>query len=271
MNAEIYQSLKDLSQNKIYSELTEPTIKRICEFAKTKEDAKVIAQFIVHILPRNMSLDSAIRIALYNLEFFKHFDIQETLSERFQIRRAEGDWWMHHESPVQFEIVDTEMRIATFSFYVVPTEKGLEIHINSLQGSKYEYPTMTQQLRSTKDDLKELTEFLKINWRIHIVKLLQKRFANENVLIIGDLPKAFRYDPGEKYILMLRQYLQTFLQAGIPIEQIDTPNIHKKFKEWVRQNLRLKRKREQGIKPQHQDKPKRVKLERKPGTRRPMA
>ena len=80
---------------------------------------------------------------------------------------------------------------------------------------------------------------------------------------------GLRYKWGTKWTLMLRQYVQTYLQAGIPIENISVHNVNENYEEWARNNLRLKLGRQEGTIEQHQDR-KRVKLEHKPGTRRPM-
>ncbi len=270
MNQEIYETLDNLSHKQIYQELDEFIIRRICQFAKTKKDAIVIAKFVLHVLPRNLSLDDRIRIALINLEFFKRNNLRVTIAPKFKISKCESDWWLHPECPIQFEISKEGQRIATFSFYVIPTQNELEIHVNNLQGVQEGYPTLEPPfLRYTKDDLKELTELLKVNWRTHIIRLIKEKFSELHPKIIGDLPKLFKFIDHNKAILMLRQYVQTYLQAGIPIENISVHNVNENYEEWARNNLRLKLGRQEGTIEQHQDR-KRVKLEHKPGTRRPM-
>lgn len=262
MDAEIYQFLKRFGQTRIYFGLKEPIIKRICDFAKTKEEAKIIAQFIFQILPKDIPLDVAIEIALYNINFFKKFNLHETLSERFQIKKkVESDWWIHPESPFQFNIASKGQRIATFSFYVIPKGDGLEIHVNNLQGSRYSYPTKVRgppfvKIKHTQDDLKDLNDFLKENWRIYVVKLLQNKFDKENVKIIGDLPKLLTKKG--RYKLMIRQYLQAYLKAGIPIDNIDVHNVEDQyFKNWIERNLRIKKERELGLRPEQRNKKRR--------------
>ena len=72
--------------------------------------------------------------------------------------------------------------------------------------------------------------------------------------------------PLKEYKRQIRQYLQTYLKAGIPLEQIDTKKVSEFLKEWLQQNLKIKRQNIEKV----QNEANESKLTR-PKTRRPTA
>ena len=57
---------------------------------------------------------------------------------------------------MQLEIIDNGKRIATFLFYVISRENGIDIHINNIQGINEGYLIDDSKVRSPKKIQKSL-------------------------------------------------------------------------------------------------------------------
>ncbi len=125
---------------------------------------------------------------------------------------------IHVEAGMQIEIIKKETyptRIITFNAFFTNEKKQRILRINNLQGT-----------RNSITELNELTHKIGENWRIRIVKDLNQICVAKEIRLIGELPKF--YVSGKKdteYLRILRQYIQTYLKAGLKPENIDITKI----------------------------------------------
>lgn len=220
-------------------------VRRILAEYSNTDEAYLACYFVRNTLPRDMPVEEKIKIAKANIPNQNTINI---LIGEYTVKPTFGE--MHIEAVLQHEICDKEgKRIATFNFYVIPPDK---IVINNIQGK-----------RKGEQDLLKLSKSLKDNWRIFIVKLVKRYASGKGLRIFGKLPQRFLLTEPEyqtEYRRVLRQYLQAYINGGIPIENIILEDVPESHKNWVIKNLITKQERKA-------EKPKQ-RIEKKPKPKR---
>lgn len=208
---------------------------------ETQEGRLIAYLFVSRVLPDLMPLSLKLRIAKYNLKYRAIMNALKIDVANFRIVSAKQSD-KHFEAPFQLDIITkTGKIIASVHYYLVPPIEPTarpELHINLIQGKK----------DATKE-LEELTTALGENWRIYFVKKILELAQTHNLKPIGELPRRnWIFSDASisltEYHRVLRQYIRTYLKAGLPVEHIAVTNVHEIIKPKIEQNL-LNRKEKQ--------------------------
>ncbi len=208
--------------------MPEELVRRMLAEYEHPDEAYLACYFVRNTLPKDMPEDEKIKIAKANIPNKNTVYIKVG---EYTIKPTSGD--THPEAVLQHDICDKDgKQIATFNFYFIPPNK---IVINHIQG-----------IRKGEQDLLNLSKSLKENWRIFIVELIKRYASDKGLVTFGKLPSRFYLTGPEnqtEYRRILRQYLQAYINGGIPIENIIIEKVHKSHRKWLETNLRTKRER----------------------------
>ncbi len=198
------------------------------------DDAENFVQavdFVRSLLPENLSLDKKLEIVKLNVPC--RFQISKQVGE-YNIRPTVNRHERYFDAPFQHEILNSRGDlIARFNFYLTLAESGQTVLvINLVQGK------MGQQ-----EELTHLSKTIGENWRIFLVKEIRKIGQTHNLKVIGQIPSRFAISKKNELKMQLRLCIQTFLKAGIPIEDIDSSKVQEPLKEWAQKNLKTKQER----------------------------
>jgi hypothetical protein len=210
----------------------------------------------MHTIPENIPFDKKVEIIKYNIMAKKRFiNNLERNYGNFKLIMAKNK---HLEAPNQLDIINSNGEpIGSINFYFTIKNNKSEMIINLIQGVVGKEKDLTEF--STKFKQNE-------NWRTFFIKGLKRWCDAHNINLIGQLPERFFYygqgmnSPTvseNEYRRQIRQYLQTYLQSGIALENIDLTNIDNKHKDWLIKNLRIKQERLEGKRPPQRTEPKR--------------
>jgi putative cell wall-binding protein len=105
--------------------------------------------------------------------------------------------------------------IATFNAFLTSEKNKICMRINNIQGAGH-----------NTFDYSQLTDTLKENWRIKIVKVINEICISKKIELIGELPKKyFSSTSSSRYEKTVMQYLKTYLLGGIKPENIDATKV----------------------------------------------
>jgi len=207
----------------------------ISKFAKTPEEF-ILAIRLYSYMPPNMNFREKIISTAFNIsQRQKKIPINlpgYNLEYTTPIFEKNGNIKnIHPENGMQIEIskANQKERIATINFYYTIEDGETNLRINNIQG-----------INNKTNELINLTNELKENWRVAIVKKIITYGKTNKINVIGELPCDYVSRKGEN-IRYTRQYIQTYLKAGISPEKIDTQNIMiPSFKEQFEKILKTK-------------------------------
>ena len=210
------EKIKQLTE----STYTHPELAKIIQtFAKTPEEF-ILAIRLYSYMPPTMNFPEKINSTAFNIsQRQKRIPIDlpgYNLKYTTPIFDAAGNTPnIHPENGMQIEIskANSHERIGTINFYYTSDNKKTNIRINNIQGSR----TKIQELTNLTNELKE-------NWRAAIVKKIVTHGKTHQINVIGELPCDYVANPKE-YIRYARQYIQTYIKAGINPASIDSQNI----------------------------------------------
>jgi hypothetical protein len=208
---------------------------RIRKDFSNRSEIKLALSFIFETLPSSMPLSERYKIAKLNIRITPYLKQIILKKDPFILTKSIGK--QHSDSSLEFQIRKHGNIFATFSFYFVPSKdyKNLEMHIDLVQGK-----------RDKSKVLKEFSTVLRENWRIYIVKQLKEFCDKHGMKCIGHLPKRYRFGlymvSDKKYFMQVRQYIQTYLKAGMKTTEISLMNLQDKFKQRIIENLKDKAK-----------------------------
>jgi len=235
--------------------LKDKDVDLILNYFPTHEEAYYAFVFILsQVLPQDMPTREKIKIIKLNMEIFSNESMPKEIKlGDYKIIKSKD--YSHSEAQNQYEIQNKNgVRIATFNFYFIQPKgpnKKLELRINNIQGWNSKRMIHSEDIEQ---ELKKLNEYLGENWRVTIVKILKEISERYGFRIIGELPIHYKKEFEKK---MIRLYLQTYLKAGIQLEDIDFSMISNENKEWIRRNLQIKKERLEGKRPMQRTEPKR--------------
>jgi len=200
---------------------------------KTPELINIVLKAIGY-MPESMTLQEKIKSIDYNLKFKKTFEkILNTIDigKEYKLQYCSikqnrfGSNAQHVESAFQIDILGGEKKVASFNFFFT-FEKGIkEIRINNLQAEK------------GTNKLKDINKTFR-NWRVKVVSEIINIGNKSKSEIIGELPKRFRV-PGitdSEYIKILKNYLETFVFAGIKASNIEFKRVESRFEVKLREH-----------------------------------
>lgn len=194
---------------------TKIEIAEIKFFLRTPEKVRFGLQNL-WLLPQSLTFRDKLESLSYTFDF-RTVELKKPAKTDFGdfcIKISERN--LHIDSPIQFEVLIGNERIATFGFYlVVSPQKRITFVISNIQG-----------VRKQKENLKKLSEFVKRNWRVFFCNFLIHLAKSRGFFCAGQIPESYGWNILKKiYELRIRQYIQTFLQAGLRPDQIDCSKI----------------------------------------------
>jgi len=211
---------------------------------------------VIKRLPEQLPFELKVKSAIYNqkkrLEIDKFFSENINLGKDFEFSFNRN--FTHPESMNEIKIVNKDKKIiATVNAFFIFNEKNkLSLIINNIQsgfGSVHHAGKPNQKLNYLENELTKLNETLGENWRIHLTKKIKEYSAIKKIPLIMRLPPRYcLFGPEStlpEYVRQIRQYIQTAIKAGIPIENIDTSIVQSKVKERFENNLKNKTKNQE--------------------------
>jgi len=236
-------------------------ITKLKEIGKTTSDF-YLATKLYQYLPDNMHSGDKLEAVKFNLRLRKQLrlpQIHEDYAIEFAKPRFNQDGIAINipvESGMQIDLIRLggTRKIAAFNAFFITEGRKKILRINNIQGE-----------RNSANYLKELTNELKENWRVWVVKNLNRICVSKKIRLIGELPKLFNSGkPDSEYIRIIRQYIQTYLKAGLKPQNIDVRNIReykirKKFEEIIF-NKEINKEIQEKRKVKKENKPKKPRL-----------
>lgn len=277
--SERVESLKSSSYWKALG-FSEKDTKRFCVSFESKEDFDLAKIFLLRSFSslKGLNFSDVLRTINKNISQYKQPDFLSLFripGYKFDLAEISKT---HVETGIQINISDLKLRdrtkkhelgglpekinpIATFGIELLSTSVGVQLRVINLQGGRAHAKIL----------LERLNRVLGMNWRIWVVRKLMQYANSKGYRTVGILPPRFisveylrdfgespTLEEIERYKRILRQYIQTFSQAGLKPEDLDYSQISKEvtgIKERVarrvkvrlselrrRRDLRLKRK-----------------------------
>jgi len=184
-----------------------------------------LATKLYQYMPTSMNYDEKLEAIKANLKLRKQLKfpfIGPDYSIQFTNPKFDNSgtcYNVHVEAGMQVEIIKNipfSKRIVTFNAFLTKEKKKRCMRINNIQG-----------VDNSILDLNLLSNTLKENWRIKIVKIINKICEEKKIKLIGELPKKFVSGKKDsEYERILRQYIQTYLLGGIKQENLDVSKIN---------------------------------------------
>jgi hypothetical protein len=201
-----------------------------------------LVEYLLSCFPVGLFNFEKINSIKENYEFYTNLKQNPITINGYTIKIE--DKKIHEIVPIEFQIIAPNKEIiATFGVHFVKFMGHRELRINMLQGTH-------------KTDLElEFTKALGESWRVFIVKYIKQKWAKENDLVIGELPRKYGILWGQTdsdYLRVLSLYLKTYLRAGLDPKNIDFSQVplevKQKFKEWLQNRAKNLEKEKQNPK-----------------------
>ena len=204
------------------------------------------------ILPESLPFDLKVKTVRYNLNFFNNVDLYKMFNINkktgFKIEFAKS---MHIETPNMIAISNKKGEtISTFNFYFKFNENNKKpvVVLNNLQSGFlkiHRSENRKEKLEYLRKELNRLNKTLGENWRVYFTKKVNQLAKNKRLSFNPELPARFGlFGPQsseKEYWRQLRQYLQTYIKAGVPLKNIDVSRVHEDFKEKIVNNIKNKK------------------------------
>jgi len=177
-------------------------------------------------LERGIILTIDLKNKLKEVHFSNHYNIRNTAYLSNYLGNT-----THPENIFEFGIKTKYSNIlATFGCHIEIIDFNPALVFTGIQG-KY------GESRS----LKVLSNKLGENWRVNVIKQLINHSKKNDFLVVGKVPYNFMASRDE-YIRQVRQYIQTYLKAGLKKNEVDLSNIYDEQIELrFKKNLKNKR------------------------------
>jgi len=211
---------------------------------------------VIKRMPEQLPFELKVKSAIYNQK--TNLEMDEFLSKNINLGKdfkfSFDRSYTHSESMNEIKVINKNKKIiATLNAFFVFNEKNkLSLIINNIQsgfGSVHQGDRKTQKLNYLEDELTKLNEALGENWRIYFTKKLKEYSALKKIPLIMRLPpRYYLFGPEStlpEYVRQIRQYIQTAIKAGIPVENIDASIVESKIKDRFESNLKNKTKNQE--------------------------
>src|SRR3989344_2864621 len=196
------------------------------QYINSEEKLGKINRFLEYF-PSFLSEDELFSSINLNLKF--NFDnLQIPLPENFNIFESKTAIHIGNLNQLSIEYSGAESekrRIACLSLYFLNRDKQRELRLNNIQGeikpTRFGY--FFNKKRKIHRIFGKLDYFYGKDWRAGLIEKIKSFGEKEGMKVIGEMPGIFSHlgSSISEYPLYSLYYLNSFLKAGIPLENID--------------------------------------------------
>lgn len=184
-------------------------------------------------LPNGLTPKEKAESLLYNLNYnFSKFRLklpENFILEKEIISKHPG---APNELNIRYKTASKEnLDIATINFYFVKKGNSVELRVNVIQGL---LNTKRKDINRKEvfDNFNKLNSFFKEYWRVAVIRGIKDFAKKGDYKLICEMPRNWEYGGVSpvvinRYLKYSFEYLESFIKAGIPVENIDFQRVYK--------------------------------------------